>query len=287
VSLGQGNITNTGTIQGGAGGSGGSEGDGGNGGAGVYLSGGTLVTSGTISGGEAGSGGFRNGVAGDAVQFGHATGTLVVDPGAVFNGLVVANGAAHDVLDLVAGGQGVLSGLGAEFSNFATVSEAAGANWILGGANIVAMGTTLLDAGFLNVTGSLTNDSVINVAGSLTDSLGIAGAGTLQVGLAGSLALLGGAGSGQLVDFLGSSGFVELENPLTFLGAIAGFGAQDVIDLQAAGGLAETGYSFAAGTLTIVDGSTTVASLRFEGSYTTGSFSVSSDGHSGLAVTFV
>jgi hypothetical protein len=121
-----GTFTNHGSISGGAGGAG-SSGVGGKGGAGVILNGATLTTSGTISGGQGGSG-TTTGVAGDAVQFGTVASTLIVDPGAVFNGQVVANATAADVLEL----SGTQSGgtpitLGTQFTNFSALTFASGA----------------------------------------------------------------------------------------------------------------------------------------------------------------
>jgi hypothetical protein len=122
VNLLAGTLTNTGSIGGGAGGSGSSAG--GSGGAGVLLNGGTLITAGSISGGAGGVGASE----GAAVKFGTAASTLVVDPGALFNGQVVANNS-HDVLEIA----GVQSGgtaitLGTQFTNFATLEFASGAH---------------------------------------------------------------------------------------------------------------------------------------------------------------
>jgi hypothetical protein len=124
-----GTLTNTGSIAGGAGASNNKGLAGGAGGAGVSLSGGTLITSGTISGGAGGTG-TPTGAAGHAVTFGTAASTLIVDPGAVFNGLVVAHASAGDVLELSgtqSGGTAIT--LGTQFTNFTTLEFASGAAW--------------------------------------------------------------------------------------------------------------------------------------------------------------
>ena len=120
-------LTNTGSLAGGAGASNTKGLPGGAGGAGAVLNGGTLITSGTISGGAGGTG-SSNGAMGDAVKFGTVASTLIVDPGAVFNGQVVANATVNDVLEL-SGTQlgGTAITLGTQFTHFSTLTFASGA----------------------------------------------------------------------------------------------------------------------------------------------------------------
>jgi hypothetical protein len=149
-------------------------------------------------------------------------------------------------------------------------------------------GTMDVTGGTLSLVGNTTNNGTIDVASGVASSMfGITGAGTLEVGATGTLTLENGALGGQIVDFLAGAGTVDLDHPLSFFGAIVGFGGADQIDLTKPTGFAETGYNYSDGVLTIVDGSSTVASLHFEGSYSTGSFALSSDGHSGVLLTFV
>ena len=127
VDLVAGTLTNTGQIAGGAGGSGSTTG--GAGGAGVLLSGGTLINAGTIIGG-AGGFGATSGAAGDAVKFGSAVSTLIIDPNALFDGQVIASNTIADVLEVAgtqAGGTAVT--LGTQFTNFSTLEFASGAQW--------------------------------------------------------------------------------------------------------------------------------------------------------------
>jgi hypothetical protein len=117
VDLSAGTVTNLGSITGG-----GSVGNG-SGGAGVYLDGGTLITAGAISGGGTGS------ALGDAVLFGSQASTLVVDPGATFNGHIVANAAVNDVLQLSGTVDPTFVGLGSVATGFSTLVFDPGASW--------------------------------------------------------------------------------------------------------------------------------------------------------------
>jgi len=150
-------LTNSGSITGGMGGGvdPGYTGTGGQGGAGMFLNGPTLTTSGSISGGSGGSG-TVNGAAGDAVQFGLVTSTLVVEPGAVFNGQVAANASVHDVLKL-SGIQGVGSAitLGKQFTGFSVLDFASGAAWTAD----VSMGAASSTPG-LTINGFTTSDTI-------------------------------------------------------------------------------------------------------------------------------
>jgi hypothetical protein len=180
-------LTNSGSITGGIGGGVNPSytGSGGQGGAGVYLNGRTLTTSGTISGGLGGLGTF-NGAAGDAVQFGSVASTLIVEPGAVFNGLVAADASVKDVLELSgtqAGGTPIT--LGTQFTGFSTLTFASGAAWtvdaIAGAASsspgLAIVGFTMSDT--IDVT-NLTPAQVAADFNSTTHVLTAAGDGTLH-----------------------------------------------------------------------------------------------------------
>jgi hypothetical protein len=128
--------TSTGFIVGGSGGAGG---------VGVFLDGGTVTSSGHIGGGNPASGIGS----GDAVQFGRVASTLVVKPGAVFNGQVAANAAVHDLLKL----SGIQSGgtpitLGTQFTGFHTLDFASGAAWTVDATKADLTAHTLSIKGF-------------------------------------------------------------------------------------------------------------------------------------------
>jgi hypothetical protein len=149
-----GTLVNAGRIVGGAGGP-----SDGAGGIGVSLTGGTLINAGTIAGGSGTGNDY-------AVRAGPAAATLVIDPGAVFNGRVFGNGINDTLILASAASTGTIAGLGSQFAGFSTLDVATAATWMLGGSNTIAAGTTLTDAGTLDVGGTLSDISTMLVAGT-------------------------------------------------------------------------------------------------------------------------
>ncbi len=88
----------------------------------------------------------------NAVQFDSLGGTLVVDPGAVFLGNVVASPPAVTTLQLAGSAAGTLAGIGTQFTGFSTISVASGANWLLTGTNTV--NELFTDLGTLDINGT-------------------------------------------------------------------------------------------------------------------------------------
>jgi hypothetical protein len=200
-------------------------------------------------------------------------------------------------------------------TSLGTVTNAAGATWAINGAVDVAAGPvpgskftnagtlTRAGAGVTDIAMATTNSGHVSVnsgqleflstvsnAGTMaavgaTLSLdnAVSGVGTLDLGKSGTLDILSGADSGQTVDFLGKA-MLDLQSPGTFGGHISGFGGSDLIDLAQT---IATKESFSGGVLTLSDGSTPVAHLHFNGSYSTSSFHLTSDGSSGTLIHFV
>ena len=253
-------VTDNGVIRGGDGGYGRT--GNGNGGAGVYLDGGTLLVAGSVSGGLADTGG----TGGAAVQFGSVAGTLVLDPSAVIDGQVDASLAAGDVLRLAGTTGGTLAGLGTQLTGFAVITENAGAQWTLTGASMLSAGASLIVGGQLTVAGSLGGADGARVAIEHNATLAVNG----SLGL-GSLRFASGAGETLAISANGS-----------VTSTITGFGSGDVIDV----GRPANALRYAAGTLTLLDGFTTVEQLHFAGAYTASDFILASDGHGGTDVTY-
>ena len=124
--------------------------------AGVTINGGTLTNHGTISGGTIEQGG----VTPAAVYFGSDGGTLIVDPGAVFNGDVIAKAGTSDALVLAGTQPATLSGLGTQFTGFDTLTVENGAHWTLAGSASGAVKVTLDDKSSLTAAGALSVDHV-------------------------------------------------------------------------------------------------------------------------------
>lgn len=168
----RGTMTNAGTITGGAGGmisvgkdagyGAGAPGTAGQGGVGVNATTGasTITNRGTISGGSGAA----------AVQFGSYDDTLIVDPGAVFNGVVDGAGGANTLVMAGNTGTGTISGIGTNFTNFQTINERGDASWKLTGANSFASGGVLSVGGALEVTADTVFDGTVRGFGTLTVS---------------------------------------------------------------------------------------------------------------------
>jgi hypothetical protein len=157
VDLTGGTLVNAGTIIGGAGGAGGT---------GVELKGGVTVNYGSISGGSGagvrldggilvGTGTVTAGTSGYAVTFGSTAGTLALLPGEEINGVVAANSAADDFLDLGGTAAATVTALGTQFTGFTTVVEEGNTHWIVAGANSLASNTILAVGGNFDVAGVL------------------------------------------------------------------------------------------------------------------------------------
>ena len=200
----------------------------------------TVINAGTISG------------ISTAVEFytGYAA-RLIVEPGAVFNGLVVggnlSGAASASYLELASAATlGTLAGLGTQFVNFRRVALDAGASWSLTGATIVTgqtltalAGSTLADAGALYNYGVVALDpSTLTVGSLLGSGVAMLGAGStldLQATLA-SLGTIAFAGSAELL----------LATPTFVAGSIQSFAAGGTIDLA---GVDPASVSFASGHL--------------------------------------
>jgi hypothetical protein len=257
VSMAGATVTNTGTITGGMS-------NRNTPGAGAYITSGTLITSGMIYGGIAG----HQGAMGDAVLVDpNAIGPvrIIAEPGLAFHGNVAGNNA--DVtLELAGRRLGLLIGIGSTITGIPTIVEDAHADWKLLAASSLAAAVSLSAAGTLELGGAFS------------------GAGTLTLD-SGGIVTADQALSVTNVDFAsGGHETLVLDAPTSTTSTFSGFAANDRIDLA---NLVATSASFSAGTLTLLDGSSTVGTLLLEGSYTSANFTLTSDGNSGTDIKYV
>jgi hypothetical protein len=258
VSITGGTLVTSGVIDGGQ-----SHQGGGTGGVGVYLSSGTLITSGTIEAGEGKRGALANAVTVNP----NATGAdrIVVQAGAVFDGNVAGNNG-NVTLELAGRTDGTLTGVGVTITGIPTIVEDAHTNWTLAGASYLATGATLSAAGTLALAGTLS------------------GAGTLTLDK-GGLVTAEKALTVASVDFAsGGSQTLVLDEPKSATSTFSGFGSNDTVDLVK---LIATSATFNDGTLTILNGSSTVDTLLFDGSYTSSNFTLTSDNNGGTDLKYV
>ena len=243
---------------------------------GVYVKGaaGTVTNAGTISGGSY------------AVYFSYssASNKVVVDPGAVFNG-VVAGG--QGTLEL-ASGVGSISGVSssASFRNFQNLAIDAGGAWTLNGVNNSIANVT--DNGTLVVTGSFKISTAIDTSSSGQFQLGVTGgSGTLEVASeSGSLSQTNFVGNGKLIidnaaSFGVSVGTSSYTGPL--LQNFAAGDTSQILNFSASG--ATISFDRATG-LAQISNATQKATLDFQTStLAAGSLQVASDGGTGIYVT--
>jgi fibronectin-binding autotransporter adhesin len=228
-------------------------------GAGVYINAGTVIASGTITGGYD----YSTYTLRDAVAFGTLAGTLVIDPGAVFNGQVAATAGDGDALILAGAKQGTLAGFGTQFTGFDSLTVNAGAHWSLTGTAALAIGLPVQDNGVLTLGEAVTGSGTITIGDNATLNA--------QQAVAGPTVAFTGPGRLSIGDAKG------------FTSPITGFGTGDVVDLTH---LKATSATFANNTLTLLNGTTTVGSLAFAGTFTSTNFSLTADGHGGTDLTF-
>jgi Hint domain len=198
--------------------------------AGQFGATGTITNAGVITG---------TGANQVAVSLSGAGDRLIIDPGAVFNGIVVGSTGA---LELAAGASpGSMSGLGDQFSgeyqDFAQITIDANATWALTGANVVWSGATLTNAGTLNLgsgtlsaTGDVVNNGTILIGASTLTVANLGGTGRVDVAATSTLATQGSVGAGQTLVFDGRAGEIDL-TPISFSGTILGFQQGATIEL--------------------------------------------------------
>jgi Hint domain len=137
---------------------------------------------------------------------------------------------------------------------------------------------------------TITNVPIIGTAGG---TLLATGGGTIEIGDGGTVQIAGSVQSAINLDFndpgsnLLSLGAVSASAPDAFAGTIDNFGAGDTIFLPNLPTPGSYTPDFSNGTLTIMDGATTLAALDMSGVYTSSSFTLlSADGGTDIVTCF-
>ena len=151
----------------------------------LFRGGGTLTNAGLIGGG-----GVYN--IADAVDFGTGTSRLIIDPGARFDGNVVAQGSSATLELASAASTGTIVGIGTSYSGFGTITVDPGATWL--------------------ATGSVT------------------GSGTIGLRADSELIFYGGVAASSPVRVISATGMLGLGDPTDFAPAVYGFRPGDAID---------------------------------------------------------
>ena len=231
---------------------------------------------------------------------GVSSGTGIVSQGAT---LMVAG----DIL--VYAGSISVSGAGSTLSGRTYISQAVdqlsvatGGTAVFVDAVVQSGSTVLLEGGtfavrrVLELSAKISGYGVVKAAaiendGSLTAKGGTlrvigpeTGAGINTIAKGATLELDGSVAAQVRMLFQAGAGTLSLTDAGAMDGLIRGFGTGENIDLL---GDASTGMSFANDILTIHNGNTVDAMLRFSGSYTAANFELLSDGHGGSLVSYV
>ena len=163
----------------------------------------TVTNAGTIVGGAA------------AILFGPGNDRLIIDPGAVFGGIVDGGGGTNTI-ELGAGGSaGTLTGLGSQYLNFTSFAVDAGARWTIAGLSTLANGNVLtIGAGStLTLAGTLTDQ------GTLVVGTGALFAAPLLVDAGGSAEFQGPVAAGASIAF-GAGGTLRIDDLASAPGAV-------------------------------------------------------------------
>jgi hypothetical protein len=205
----------------------------------------------------------------------------------IAKGVTITNAAGRNWTMQAA--SGVTEGLGGAgtFSNQGVFATAGGGIDNVGVAFINA-GSVLANTGSLAFLGAFANTGTVTVAAgaALSVSNTVTGAGTLAIADTAALTLVNGSVAAQKVNFLATDGDLTLVNALGFTGTISGFGGLDQIDLAGASATGLTVNTGTASTRVLVqNGASTIAVLKFAGSFAATDFALGTDNHGGSLIT--
>jgi autotransporter passenger strand-loop-strand repeat protein len=156
----------------------------------------------------------------------------------------------------------------------------------LGSGSVVNAGTIQVTGGSTSVDVALTNTGTVAASGgTLTLDQAVSGNGTFLLDGLTTVNFASVVGGSQGIQFLASGGTLETQATGTFGATISGFSGGDTLDAAAIGYSVSDTVAFSGGTLTVSNGSQSVA-FGLTGSYNTNQFNLISDGHGGTAIQF-
>ncbi len=159
----------------------------------------------------------------------------------------------------------------------ASGSVNARANFDLYGGSQVAGYGTITGATIANAGHIVASGGTLLVNGSIT------GTGAFGIAANAALVLEGSAMAHQTISFGAGANTLELADPAGVAAHILDFATGDTIDLL---GKTATSLAYAAGALTISNGTTLVAKLAVRGSYASANFKLASDGNGGSVINY-
>ena len=167
----------------------------------------------------------------------------------------------------------------------------------IGTAGNAAAGAITVDAGrsiVANVSASLSgklvnNGTVTIIGGTLTQNGSLSGSGAVRIGKNATLALNGNAAATDTITFLDTGAALSIGAGFKVDAILTGFRAGDslLLNTPVTAATYAAGAGGKPGTLTLSNGTTTVATLRLAGDFTGKSFVVSPTGGNGSAVSLV
>jgi hypothetical protein len=195
----------------------------------------------------------------------------------IISGAGFIGGNGLDTLTLINQSKGVIDAQSSGMQGPLIIDT--GANAITNGGTLEATtGTLFIDSKVINSGNLNANGGNLVAAGIVTGGKAtITGAGVLEFDAASSAATTFAVGStGQLI----------LYDAAQYTGTVSGFGKNTTqsIDLPNVQ-YATVSKTYSSGTLTVKDTSGDIAKIKFSGSYTLGSFTLSPDGNDGTVIT--
>jgi hypothetical protein len=253
----------------------------------IIASGGTLAIAGAISGSGTLSAASKNVL--DLIGGGSFAGAITGAGNIKIDGALLLNSGTSLSATSVLEDASVTLGTGTTITNSAGHGFTIAAN-----SGIVTLGGsgTLTNAGTLSKTGTgeadigatfINSASVLVGAGKMVFLGQVSGSGAISLTSGATAVFDTGASATQKVSFLAGSSTLDFGSPASFLGTIAGFTGSDKIDLL---NTAATQLSYAGGVLTVLNGTTTVATLTFSGTYNNNNFVLGSDSNGGSLISW-